>query len=576
MAVDLAWMLDKAVRMRIAGGAFVLWGVSAYLRCLDPKIRRRLATVAALLTAWMLLVIVRWRLSSSTLKTLLWYGYYVPLTFLPLLSLFCAARASGLDRRPWARTAMRALVAVAVGIVALVLTNNVHEQVFRFLSPVRTDEGPYAYNWGHRLVVAWSIACYLGFFLIFAVFSRQRLKRLIVPVVALCLGGVAYSLAYGMQAPWAFELNYSLVYGVLTAVALELCLDLGFIPSALSFTELFDSLPFDLRVLDRDGGTYRATRVAGDLPQDVCERVELLARNPAREGPASAQEGAWDGEQGFSGGASLGGVTFSFASRPEALYHAWPLAGGVALLCQDVTDLAQARQALVARQDELRRINELLEQRRQTELALEGLDAKRALMDDVEDAISSSMGEISHVLGELSASPPRAGEAVDNARGRRRQLERVRMILGYCKRKSSLVLFERADPELDRDRMSLIANELAGDLRAVGIDCAAASRISRAVPAREMSVLFDCIYGFAFVAFACTDPVIMYFLTERPDGMVELRARLGSQDDDDLLRRPEAASLLELLAERDVVYSLVGGPGTLRLVARVRGREVEP
>lgn len=596
--MDLGWMLDRVVRMRLAGGLFLLWGVTACLRCLDGRNRRRLACVGGLLSAWMLLAIVKWKLPEGPADAPLWYSYYVPMTVVPLLCLLCAARASGLDRRPWAPAAARALWCAAAAIVALVLTNDLHEQVFRFLGPVRSDAGPYIYGWGHRLVVAWTIGCYLGFFGLFVAFSRRRLRGHVLPVAALCVAGFAFSMAYARQHHWAASINYSLAYCLLVAASLELCLDLGFIASARSFAELFDSLPFDLKVMGRGGEVYRATRVAEPLAADVGGRLAAVGtpgggphplvgpiaaasphapsgfpRPAAGPRPAAPEAG---GEAGGGHARRRAGFpderpeVFSLEGHPHKLFHLWELAGGHALLTQDTSDLDDVTDALMGRRDELRRTAQMLERRRQTEAVLGGLSAERALMDDVELAISSSLGEIEGIFEGL----PRGDDPDDEGR-RRRGLQHARMLLAFCKRKSSLVLFEQADPELDRDRIVLIANELAADLRAVGIDCASVVRVGHPVPAREMSVLYDCIYAFAFVAFSCDDPALIYFLGERDDGLLELRAQLGSRDDDDLSRRPEACELRTLLDERDVVYSLAGGGGSLRLVARMRSSRDE-
>lgn len=549
--------------MRIASTLFVLWGAMAYLRCLDARNRRRVAVVAAILSLWMLLVIVRWKMADGPLKTFLWYAYYIPLTVLPLLCLLCALRASGLDRRPWAKPLSRVLWCVAAAIIILVLTNDMHEQVFRFASAIRSDSGLYAYVWGHTLLVAWSVGCYLAFFTIFLVFSRSRLKPLVVPVVIICLVGIVFCALYGMRRSWAFRLNFSLVYAILVATVLELCIDLGFIASSHSFTPLFDSLPLDLKVVGKDGTVFRTTRSASPLGTDVCDQLVSMAREADVHDAASLLDRSRNRDR------QKGSATFTLTSHPGQTFHVWRLAGGTALLTQDTSDLDAVTHALAARRDELRRTNEMLEHRRQTEGLLEELTCEQALMDDVEQAISSSMNEITALLDHLPANQDPSGDT-----RRQHALRKARMILAYCKRKSSLVLFENADPELDRQRIGLIANELASDLRAVGIDCAAVVRLSHAVPAHDTSVLYDCIYEVAFVAFACTDPVLMYFLGERDDGMVELRAQLQSEDDDDLTLREESTSLLELLAHRDVIYALTGGPGSLRLVARVRGEMV--
>ena len=85
-----------------------------------------------------------------------------------------------------------------------------------------------------------------------------------------------------------------------------------------------------------------------------------------------------------------------------------------------------------------------------------------------------------------------------------------------------------------------------------------------------MSTFYDCIYDFAFVALDTKKPSLLYHLGTRPDGTAELRAVLKSDDDDDLLARPQAVELERTLEARDVIFVLSGDAGELRLVARVR------
>ena len=364
--------------------------------------------------------------------------------------------------------------------------------------------------------------------------SRATLRGLVVPAAATALAGVFFFAAYAFRLEWAASLNFSLVYGIVVMAVLELCLDLGLIPSTRSFARVFDDLPFNLAVLSRDGSLFRKTRAAGPVRPAAAE----LAR--------SAAAGA-----------------FTLPDDPDDVYYAWPLCGGTALLSQDMGGLRALNRTLARRGAELERDRRTLEHDRDVAELLAGLEAESRLVGDVDAALSASMEEVSALLRGLPDDPA----------ARRRQLERARMLVAYCKRKGSLVLAEAADPELDRDRIRLIAGELACDLRAVGIDCAAVANLGRPVPAAQASTLYDCIYAMAFVAFECSSPVLMYHLGERGDGMVELRAHLQSEDDADLADLPRTRALRERLDACDVIYSLAGGVGRLLLVARVRGGE---
>ncbi len=232
--------------------------------------------------------------------------------------------------------------------------------------------------------------------------------------------------------------------------------------------------------------------------------------------------------------------------------------------------LSRVRGSLAARSSELARRNAMLENERQISQATSSLMAEERLVDEVEAALSVSLARIADILSSLPAKKD-APPAV-----RRKELERARTLIAYCKRKGSLVLAEQADPELDCDRIRLIASELAGDLRAVGIDCAAVVDLAHPLPAQEMSVIYDCIYDFAFVAFESEDPVLMYHLGERDDGTCELRALLQTADEEDLAATDRARELKSLLSRRDTLFSVSGEEGSLRLVLRVRSGGERP
>ncbi len=524
--------IDRTALNCVFGVVFSLWGVMAYLRCLDPRISRRLAAVAVTLTLWLLAVTIKWNTSDLTLERYLWYSYYTPMALIPPLCLSCALRSAGVELGE--RRAPVTLTAAAAGttFATLALTNDLHQLFFTFNAPTSGVVGTYSYGPAYWMFFAYSGLYYLAFFCALWRSSRRSLRSLVAPAAAVTVAGMLYFAAYALQAPLASSLNFSLVYGILVMVVLELCLDLGLIPSTRSFNKVFDGLPFDLKIVSREGVLFRKTEVAEPL------RPEVVARMSPAE-PAS----------------------FTLPSLPDMQFVSWPLSGGMALLTQDMGPLRTLNRTLEKRGAELERDRQTLEHDRELAELLAGLEAESALVDDVDRALSTSMSEVTTLLRTLPEDPA----------ARRRQLERARMLVAYCKRKGSLVLAEAADPELDRDRIRLIANELACDLRAVGIDCAAITNLRHPVAAQQASTLYDCIYDMAAMAFDCTSPALIYHLGERDDGMVELRANLQSDDDEDLGSRARTQALRERLDSCDVIYSLTGDVGQLVLVARVRG-----
>lgn len=554
-------LFERSVQVLIAGICFSLWGVSAYLRCLDRRARQYLRYAVVLVTLWMLVVILKWNCFNVGVSTMLWYLYYVPMTLLPPIFLGLGARAAGLDRRPTAPRWERALRYASAALIVFVLTNSLHQQVFAFERATPGVVGEYEYRWGYWAVVTWSAACYGGFFACLAWASRKRLRLLIIPVLIDFMVGLGVALGYAWGVPWVERLNFSLIYAALAVVALECLLDFGLLPSSRSLTKTFDELPLDLKVLTRQGEVYRSTRASAPLSPLLAQTVACLKRDAS-----AVPIGPGDDPRLTP---FVCERTLAIPANPDHIGHIWPLSGGYALLAQDVRELNAVHAELEAAHACLLRENEMLEREREVAVALADLEAEARLMTDVEAALASSLARVSQIIDGL---PP---ATTPSNRGRReRALKRARMLLAYCKRKGSLVLSEDADPEFDLERIRLIVNELSSDLRAVGIDAAATVNLRHAPLAQEVSILYDCIYDFAQVAFETTAPALIYHLGERDDATVELRAQLQSADEDDLSRRPQSVALRSLLDSRDVVYRLSGDEGALRLIVRMRGGSV--
>lgn len=58
----------------------------------------------------------------------------------------------------------------------------------------------------------------------------------------------------------------------------------------------------------------------------------------------------------------------------------------------------------------------------------------------------------------------------------------VKLLVAYCKRKGGLILAEKSDPDFNRERLELVFNETAADLRSLDIECAALVETSGGAP----------------------------------------------------------------------------------------------
>ena len=81
----------NTLRAAIYIGLFAQWGFSARNRIIQPQVRRYLTAVSALMIVWMTARSIRYSLEEALwLMRHLWYLYYLPMLFIPLLAVFIA------------------------------------------------------------------------------------------------------------------------------------------------------------------------------------------------------------------------------------------------------------------------------------------------------------------------------------------------------------------------------------------------------------------------------------------------------------------------------------------------------
>lgn len=526
---------SSSIPLLLAAVAFSIWGVLVYLRCLDYVLRRRLVAVATISALWMIEVILKYKSFTPFYATVLWYLYYVPMALIPLLYQLCGLRLAGLEQHRAGRRYRTALWIAAILLIGFVLTNDFHQQVFHFDRSSETWSNDYTYGWGYFAVLIWTAFNFVAFFILVGRSSSFRIRRFSGTAALVLLGGAFFAISYALRVPWAWKLNFLLVYCVLCVVTLEICLDCGVIPSYHGIANIFDTLPLDLKVITRDLQEVYATPVSKPMPAGV--REELRAQE---HGHAHA---------------------FTVASDPDVMYRAFPLLGGSALLAQDVSELNELNRELAYRRMELQRQNELLTADHDLKTHLADQEAEALLVKDVDQALARALDEM---YGLLSSLPPLTDEA--SSHERYRMLQCAKMLVAYCKRKGSLTLAQHGESGFDRDRIQLIANELASDLRTIDVDCASIIAIQRPMHASTVSALYDCVYDFAFFAYTTDHPALMYHLSEHDSCSVELRATLFSNDEEDLSQAPAAHELEVALQGRNVAYRLEGEAGQLRMI----------
>ena len=168
------------------------WTLTVLRRPVQPGIRKRIVVISGLMLLLLALRSTRYLFSgrlSAPVSRVLWYGYYLPFTMVPLLGLDASLLIwNGEDRRP--QKGMHLLYALCLLLGLFIVTNDLHQLAFRFVEGGRQAEQAQRYDYGpvYYAAVLWIAGCVAA--MLYHLMSenraagREQFPRMLLPVLA--------------------------------------------------------------------------------------------------------------------------------------------------------------------------------------------------------------------------------------------------------------------------------------------------------------------------------------------------------------------------------------------------------
>ena len=200
---DIGGNYPSYVRAALYLLLFVLWGYSLDQRIIQKPVLHCLRLMDVLMLIWLTLRTLKYEVVTDlTVARYLWYLYYLPILFIPLLGAYTAiflgkSEDYQLSRKSWL------LSLIPTALFLAVITNDFHQQVFSFASgiPGVPDNKVFFHRPLYFVSVGWMIGCV--FFSVFQLLKKTRLpsigKRRMMPFVLSCvmlLYGALYLLGF--------------------------------------------------------------------------------------------------------------------------------------------------------------------------------------------------------------------------------------------------------------------------------------------------------------------------------------------------------------------------------------------
>ena len=430
---------------------FSAWCYSLWIRIVQTQVRRYLLAISVLMVLWILLRSIKFSIENTDAERWLWYFYYFPMLFIPMLSVFVSrSLGKGEDFRlpRWTKL----LYLPTLLLLLLVLTNDLHQQVFSFPSGVLSDRA-YRYESGYFFVLGWETLC-AGFALLSMVKNCRILRSRRIrwlPLVPLALSFV-YACMYVKKVYWVWVLAGDMTVSqcLIFASILECCIQCGLIQSNLGYDELFEATSLPVQITDHAFCTqYVSVAMQGALPQSELRQMQ---QDPLR----------------------LGDDTLLKRHKLRRSWVFWK---------EDISALNQIRKELELTRDELRDTGNVLAVENAQRARWLKLTEENRLYDMMEAQTARQIAMLRDLLAELQKT-----EASDRAR---HLLGQVIIIGTYIKRRSNLIFVGVQRGAISVQELRLCLNESSENISVYGADCKAIVRGDGQLTVEQATQVYD-------------------------------------------------------------------------------------
>ena len=445
-----AWM--SYIRAALYLLLFALWGFSLDRRIIQTQALHCLRLTAALMLLWLILRTLKYEfVTDLTVARYLWYLYYLPMLFIPLLGVYIAL-SLGKSEEFRLTGRIGALAIIPAVLFLLVITNDLHQQAFAFSSGVPGGPDNYSYSHGpvYFCCLGWMVTCM--FFSLILLLKKSRVpcskKKRLAPFVIGCatvLYGILYLLGLPAIRWWLGDMN--VMFCLLYAAIYESCIRCRMIQSNTGYVELFEATTLAACIADRSGSIVLRSRAAGE--DMVCPRegVPLIRPN---------------------------GIRISSA----------PISGGYAVWQDNVRPLTELRTKLSENKSKIKNNKEKLQEAYLIQKKLNELTEKNRIYDELETKYGKQIARIGQLLKQCEGAEPAETQSL---------LKRILLLGTYIKRSANLYFLSQEYELLPQQELRLTVDEAVRVITVCGTECSVVYHTTGPMRSTEVARLLDLL-----------------------------------------------------------------------------------
>lgn len=449
---DIGGVYMNYIRATLYLLLFALWGYSLDRRIIQTQALHCMRLTAALMLVWLVLRTLKYEVVTDiTVARYIWYLYYLPMLFIPLFGVYIAL-SLGKSEKYRLTGRIVALAAIPAILFSLVITNDLHQQMFAFNSgiPGRPDNYSYHHRYLYFICLGWMVGCMI--FSLIRLLKKSRIKnggkKPLMPFIIGCIT-ILYGILYltGMSAVrwWFGDMN--VMFCLLYAAIYESCIRCRMIQSNTGYVELFEASTLAAVIMDRSGNVVIRSRAADEdmiCPQDGTQII-----------------------------------------RPDGTrISSAPINGGYVVWKDNVRPLTELRAQLSENKAQIKNNKEKLHEAYLIQKKLHELTEKRRIYDKLDLMYGDQINRIGQLLKQCENTET---DEVHNI------LKRILLLGTYIKRSANLYFLSLEHELLSQQDIRLTVDEAVRVMNVCGTECSVVYYMTKPMHSEEVMRLFNLL-----------------------------------------------------------------------------------
>lgn len=473
-------MLLVMIRSVIQISLVIAWCSSVRTRIINKQVRYYLMAAGILLAFWLILRTCKWEFiaqNGTHLGRYLWYSYYIPMVFVPLLGVFIVDHIGKAENYKTPNR-LKYMYIPATFLVTAVFTNDIHQNVFSFPKGLENCETDCIYQPLYYITMAWFVL--LGIYFVVMLIKKSRVpgsksfQKL--PAIILCVSIIVWVL-YCLHIVSG---DLAAIDCIMIIALLESAIQSGLIPSNTNYYELFRSSTVCAQIVDAD---YQPCMVSGTATPLTEDEMRSAEAEPVDLG--------------------------------DTILHSKAITGGRVLWQDDVKQINDLIEELRDTQERLGENNELLKAELELKENRARTEEKSRLYDRIAKEVAVQLAKAEELLKLAQSDPKQTKSAIS----------KVSVICAYIKRRGNLLMLGEEGNIIPAIELEYCIRESLDNLRLGDVFTSLDSKCDGTIKLEHAVVAFDFYEN--IVERLLDDATAMLIHLDCKDGFIKMRLQIG-------------------------------------------------